>query len=58
MRTPANAVPRKPRESIPALEGYPLIGVLPRFRREPFGTLLSATREVGDVAWLDFPGRS
>ena len=57
MRTPVVGTTEKARGSIPAVEGYPLVGILPRFRREPFGTLLSATREVGDVARLGFPGQ-
>ena len=34
---------------IPGPKGYPLIGSLPRFRREPLSTLVNAQREWGDV---------
>ena len=34
---------------IPGPKGYPLIGSLPRFRREPLFTLVNAQREWGDV---------
>ena len=57
MRTPIVRTPKKARGSIPAVKGHPLVGILPRFRREPFGTLLSATREVGDIVRLNFPGQ-
>ena len=45
------------RGEAPAAEGYPFVGVLPRFRRDPFALLLDATRESGDVVRLEFPGQ-
>ena len=53
----STVAPEKAQRKVPTAGGYPLVGVLPRFQRDPFGTLLSATREVGDVARLPFPGR-
>ena len=41
--------PEKVRREVPAAKGYPFLGVLPRFRREPFSLLLSAACEAGDV---------
>lgn len=38
---------------IPGPKGYPLIGSLPRFRREPLSTLVNAQREWGDVVRMD-----
>ena len=54
MRTVA---PEKVQREVPAAGGYPVAGVLPRFRSDPFGLLLDATREVGDAARLRFPGQ-
>ena len=55
MRT---AAPEKAQgREVPAVKGYPVVGVLPRFRSDAFALLLSATREVGDVARLGFPGQ-
>lgn len=48
----------KARGEVPAAKGYPFVGVLPGFRSDAFALLLDATREVGDVARLDFPGQS
>ena len=56
MRASVNATPKQNR-GIPSARGYPLVGVLTRFRREPFALLLEATREAGDVVRLDFPGQ-
>ena len=42
---------------IPVVKGYPVVGLLPGFWREPFATLVGAVREVGDIAWLDLPGQ-
>ena len=53
----STVAPEKAQRKVPTAGGYPLVGVLPRFQRDPFGTLLSATREVGDVARLPFPGQ-
>lgn len=49
--------PEKVQREVPAAGGYPVVGVLPRFRSDAFALLLDATREVGDVARLNFPGR-
>ena len=38
---------------IPVLEGYPLVGVLPGFRRDALATLLNAAREHGDAVRID-----
>ena len=57
MRTSVVGAPQKAHASIPAAKGYPFLGVLPRFRSDPFGLLLDATREAGDVARLPFPGQ-
>ena len=46
------------RSGIPVAKGYPLVGVLPRFRRDALGTLLSATREYGDAVRINFGPQS
>lgn len=38
---------------IPVLKGYPVVGVLPGFRRNALATLLAATREHGDAVRID-----
>ena len=38
---------------IPVLKGHPLVGVLPRFRRDALATLLNATRKHGDAVRID-----
>jgi cytochrome P450 len=39
--------------AVPSLKGYPLLGCLPRFWREPLSTLVNAQREGGDVVRID-----
>lgn len=38
---------------VPGLRGYPIVGNLPQFQRQPLATLIKAAREVDDVARLD-----
>ena len=43
--------------AVPALKGYPVLGCLPQFWREPLFTLVSAQREGGDVVRMDLGTR-
>ncbi len=38
----------------PTLSGYPLLGVLPLFRRDPLGLWAKAAREHGDIVRMNF----
>jgi len=38
---------------VPGLKGYPLVGNLPQFQRQPLATLIKAEREGGDVTRID-----
>ena len=38
---------------VPGLKGYPLVGNLPQFQRQPLATLIRAAREGGDVTRID-----
>lgn len=38
---------------VPGLKGYPLLGNLPQFQRQPLATLIKAAREGGDVTRID-----
>lgn len=38
---------------VPQLEGYPVIGILPRYLRDPVTTMVDAAREGGDAIGLD-----
>ena len=44
---------RRTHTEIPVLKGHPLVGVLPRFRRDALATLLDAVREHGDAVRID-----
>ncbi len=47
------------RDHPPSLPGYPLVGVLPAFRRDPLRLLANAARQHGDVVHMQFgPTRS
>jgi cytochrome P450 len=47
------------RDHPPSLAGYPLVGVLPAFRRDPLRLLANAARQHGDVVHMQFgPTRS
>ena len=41
------------RTGVPGPKGYPLLGCLPQFWREPLSTLTNAQRVDGDVVLLD-----
>jgi len=41
-----------PRQVIPGPRGYPLVGALPRARRDPLGFFLEANRRYGDIVAL------
>lgn len=47
------ALGTRARTAAPTLRGYPLLGCLPRFWREPLPTLANAQREEGDVVRMD-----
>jgi cytochrome P450 len=42
---------------IPRSKGYPLVGSLPRFWREPLSTLVNAQRGGGEIVRIDFGSR-
>ena len=42
---------------IPRSKGYPLVGSLPRFWREPLSTLVGAQRNGGDIVRMDLGSR-
>jgi cytochrome P450 len=51
--------PPQVRDHPPSLPGYPLVGVLPVFRRDPLRLLTNAARQYGDVVHMQFgPTRS
>ena len=45
-------IPRKGADRVPGLKGYPIVGNLPQFQRDPLATLTRAAREGGDVVRL------
>ena len=42
------------RDHPPSLPGYPLVGALPVFRRDPLRLLVNAARQHGDVVYMRF----
>jgi len=42
---------------IPGLKGYPIVGNLPQFQREPLATLIKAACDGGDVVRINLGSR-
>ncbi len=48
------SIPTEAYRTAPQLSGFPFLGVLPFFRRDPLGFWVSAAREHGDIVGMDF----
>jgi cytochrome P450 len=52
------SAPTPVKMTVPAAEGLPILGVLPRFARDPLNFLLDAAIRYGPVVRLDLASRS
>ena len=43
-------IPRNGADRVPGLKGYPIVGNLPQFQRDPLAALTRAAREGGDAS--------